>query len=244
MRKIVSSAAAAALCLPAPAIAAPPLGSRLGSDVRDEKPEDEATAARRGHVFASCMVNKRGNLARKVLSQTTSKGYTAAYKDLVYGEVECFNAGLDDATHLTYGWKLAIPPALFRGLLAEELIKHDLATYGALPALPRQMVYVRPWYAGTTRYEAVDEMATCAAESAPAQTLALLKTEPYSNAERAQIGVLAPSLGACLRAGFQLDANRQALRAALAEALYQRTQPWPVMAPPPVPAPTSGEAPK
>ena len=62
------------------------------------------------------------------------------------------------------GWKIAIPPAIFRGLIAEELIKHDLATIAALPALPRQMIYVRPWYAGTTRYPQVDEMATCASE--------------------------------------------------------------------------------
>jgi hypothetical protein len=150
---------------------------------------------------------------------------------LASGETECFNAGLDDATHLTYGWKLVIPSALLRGLIAEELIKHDLATFSALPALPRQLVYSRPWYAGTTRYEAVDEMATCAGETAPADVLALLKTEPYGNAERAAIGTLAPTLGACLRAGFQLNPNRQALRAALAEALYQRTQPWPVTPP-------------
>src|SRR6185503_3296925 len=185
MRKFVVGAAAAALWLPALAAAAPPIGSRLGSEVRDEKPEDEATAARRGHVFASCMVNKRSGLARRLVAQVDQKGYSAAYKALVSGETECFNAGLDDATHLTYGWKLAIPPALLRGLIAEELVKHDLATFAALPALPRQLVYSRPWYAGTTRYEAVDEMATCASETAPAAILALLKTEPYSNAERA-----------------------------------------------------------
>jgi hypothetical protein len=219
--------------------AAPPLGSRLGSDVRDEKPEDEATAARRGHVFASCMVNKRTNLARKMLAQTDEKSYDAAYKNLTVGEHECFNTGLDDATHLTYGWKLKIPPALLRGLIAEHLIKHDLATFAALPVLPKQLVYVRPWYIGTTRYEAVDEMATCAAETAPGQVLALLKTDPYSNAERAAIGTLAPTLGSCLRAGFQLNPNRQALRAALAEGLYQRAQSWPVTAPAATPAQTA-----
>ncbi len=211
--------------------AGPPLGSRLGSDVRDEKPEDEATAARRGHVFASCMVNKRTGLARQLLAQTEEKGYEKVYRDLTSGEHECFNSGLDDATHLTYGWKLKIPPALMRGLIAEYLIKHDMANFTALPVLPRQMLYSRPWYVGTTRYPQVDEMATCASETAPAQVIELLKTDPYSNPERAAIGVLAPTLGACLRAGFQLSPNRQALRAALAEALYQRTQPWPVTQP-------------
>ena len=230
---------ATAISFHAAVAADPPLGSRLGSDVRDEKPEDEATAARRGHVFASCIANKRTNSARRLLSQTDEKGYTAEYKTLTSGEFECFNAGLDDATHLTYGWKLKVPTALLRGLVAEHLIKKDMATFAALPALPRQLVYSRPWFAGTTRYEAVDEMATCAGDTAPAAVLALLRTEPYSDAERAAIGTVAPALGACLRAGYQLNPNRQALRAALAEGLYQRAQPWPVQTPvalPPVPA--------
>lgn len=232
--------AAGMLSLNAVASAGPPLGSRLGSDVRDEKPEDEATAARRGHVFASCMVNKRTGLARQLLAQLDEKGYEKIYRDLTAGEHECFNTGLDDATHLTYGWKLKIPPALMRGLIAEHLIKHDMANFAALPALPRQLLYSRPWYVGTTRYAQVDEMATCAAETAPAQILQLLKTDPYSKSERAAIGVLAPTLGACLRAGFQLNPNRQALRAALAEALYQRTQAWPVTQPATTtPAPTT-----
>lgn len=235
MRKLMFLAAGM-MSLNGVAWASPPLGSRLGSDVRDEKPEDEATAARRGHVFASCMANKRTGLARQLLAQTEEKGYEKVYRDLTAGEHECFNAGLDDATHLTYGWKLKIPPALMRGLIAEHLIKHDMANFTALPALPRQLLYSRPWYVGTTRYTQVDEMATCAAETAPAEVIALLKTEPYTDAERSAIGVLAPTLGGCLRAGFQLNPNRQALRAALAEALYQRTQPWPTTTPATPPA--------
>lgn len=230
MRKLVLVTFSATGLATGAAVAEPPLGSRLGSEVRSERKEDEASAARRGHVFASCMVNKRQNLAKRVVAQVDEKGYAAAYKAMTSGEIECFNAGLDDATHLTHGWRLDIPPAVLRGLLAEQLIKHDWARYAALPALPRQLTYSRPWYAGTTRYEAVDEMATCASETAPAATLALLKTEPYSDLERAAFGTIAPTLGGCLRAGFELGANRQALRSALAEAMYQR-----IASPPPVP---------
>jgi hypothetical protein len=215
-----------------PAAAEPPLGSRLGDRMRPGRAEDAATAARRGHAFAACMSNKRPIHARRLLAQTDQKGYEKAYKSLVSGEIECFTTAFDDATHVTEGWKLTIPPAVLRGLIAEHLIKRDMASFAALPPLPRQMVYVRPWYAGTTRYDAVDEMATCASETAPAETMALLRTVAYSAAEQAAIGTLAPALGPCLRAGFQLDANRQALRAALAEALYQRAQSWPVAQPP------------
>jgi hypothetical protein len=204
------------------AAAEPPLGTRLGDRLRSEKPEDEASAARRGHALASCLANKRTIQAKRLLMQVDEKGYADAYKSLTSGDIECFNTAFDDANHITEGWKFTVPPAVLRGLIAEYLIKRDPAQYASLSALPRQLTYSRPWYAGTTRYEAVDEMATCASEITPAETLALLKTEAYSEAERAAIGALAPTLGACLRAGFKLDANRQALRAALAEALYQR----------------------
>jgi hypothetical protein len=74
-------------------------------------------------------------------------------------------------------------------------------------------------------------MATCASESAPAETLALLKTLPYSDAEGAAFGAVAPHLGACLRAGVKVTGNRQSLRAALADALYQRVaNPMPIAA--------------
>jgi hypothetical protein len=226
---------ALALSLTATAAAAePPLGTRIGDRLRTDGKEDEATAARRGHAFASCMVNKHSAQAKKLLSQTTEQGYTAAYNKLTSGDIECFSTAFDDANHVTEGWKITIPPAVMRGLLAEELIKHDAVRYSSLPALPRQLSYSRPWYPGTTRYEAVDEMATCASDVAPAEVLALLNTAPYTDAERTAVGALAPTLGACLRAGFQLGANRQALRAALAEALYQR-----VAMPPPAATPGS-----
>jgi hypothetical protein len=84
----------------------------------------------------------------------------------------------------------------------------------------------------TQRDPIVDEMATCTADVNPMGTLALLQTEAYSDAEMAAVQTLAPDIGRCLRAGATLKANRQAMRAALAEALYQRTQPWPVQAAP------------
>jgi hypothetical protein len=207
-------------CIATAALADPPIGSRLGDRLKANA-EDEQTAARHSHELANCLVNKRRAQSERLVGQTTSDGYKAAYKAMIGGDLECFNM-FDDASHLTGGRSFSIPPEVLRGLLAEHLIAHDWSRFAALPVLPRQMVYARPWFAGTNRHVAVDEMATCVSETAPAQILALLKSEPYSDAEQAAYGALGPHLGACLRVGAKVDANRQTLRAALADALYQR----------------------
>ena len=136
------------------------------------------------------------------------------------GEHECFS--MTEGNDLVEGRLVAFPPDIFRGMLAEWAIKADLAKFSVLPALPRQLTYARPWYAITHRDPSVDEMATCVSETAPSEALALLKTIPYSDDEGAAFGALGPNLGACLRAGVKITGNRQSLRAALAEGLYQR----------------------
>jgi hypothetical protein len=200
----------------------PPIGSRLGQRMEARGPaEAEAEAAHHGHELASCLVNRRRSDSQKLLAQIDDQGYRKAYKSLTSGQLDCFNMW-DDATHVTEGRSFSMPPEVLRGFLAEELIKRDLPRYAGLPALPKQMVYSRPWYGGTNRHPSVDEMATCVSETAPLDTIGLLKSEAYTPAEMTAIQTLAPTLGACLRIGTKVDANRQTLRAALADALYQR----------------------
>ena len=241
--KVRISLLASAIGLSCVAIAAavaaapdPVTGSRVAERVKPNA-ENEQTAARHGHELASCLVNKRRDQSQRLLAQISEDGYAKAYKALTSGDLDCFNMW-DDATHITGGRYFSIPPEVLRGLLAEQLIKRDLARFAALPAMPRQMVYTRPWYAGTNRHVAVDEMATCVSESAPGETLALLKSEPYGAAENAALGALGPHLGACLRIGAKVDANRQTLRAALADALYQRV----ANPPPAISSPTAQPA--
>lgn len=200
----------------------PPIGSRLGQRMETRGPaEAEAEAARHGHELASCLVNRRRSDSVTLLAQVDVQGYRKAYKSLTSGQLDCFNMW-DDAIQITEGRSFSMPPEVLRGFLAEEFIKRDLPRYTALPVLPRQMVYSRVWYNGTNRHPSVDEMATCVSETAPLETVALLKSEAYTPSEMAAIQTLAPSLGACLRIGTKVDANRQTLRAALADALYQR----------------------
>jgi len=219
--RVVLIAWAVGVCSSVAAVAEPPIGSRLGNRVVRGGEEDEVTSAHHAQEFASCLVNRRAEEVQRLLGQTNDAGYKAAYKELTDGRLDCFNMG-DDANLVTEGWRFSIPTDIMRGMLAEQMIKHDMPRYAALPALARQMTYTRPWYGATNRDVSVDEMATCVSETDAVDTLSLLKTRPYSQEEGAAFAALGPTLGACLRAGVKVMGNRQSLRAALADGLYQR----------------------
>ena len=109
-----------------------------------------------------------------------------------------------------------------RGVVAEVLVKEDLRSAAALPAHPIQRQYPRHWFAATGRHISIDEMATCIAETNPQGILYLLGFGPKTAGEAAAITALEPSFKACLRAEYKLVGDRQIVRGALADALYQR----------------------
>ena len=231
-RALLLASAISLLCIAAPSAAEPPIGSRLGERLTKDRPLDEATSVKQGHALASCLVNKRAPQVKQLLNQTDKNGYASAYKVLTGGEIDCFSMFVDSTAPLAEARAFQAPRDIFRGLLAEELIERDTKSYAALASLPRRLTYSRPWYAATDRDPSVDEMATCVSEIAPAEALALLKTEPYSDGEGSAFAAVVPRMGLCLRAGVKLTGNRQSLRAALADALYQRVvNPAPVVPP-------------
>ena len=224
---------AAALCLSGTALADPPLGSRLGDREVSKGFDAEKLAARRTHAAATCMVNKRHSAAERLLAATDEAVLKKAYADLWSGDLDCYSGFEDNDSGFVEGRVIHAPLDILRGMLAEEMVKRNAAAVAQLQLLqPLKQIYSRPWYAMTNRDPIVDEMATCVADVNPMGTLALLQTEAYSDAEMAQVRTISPDIGRCLRAGATLKANRQAMRAALAEALYQRTQAWPAQAPP------------
>jgi len=218
----------------AAAAADPPIGSRLGERTTKNQEKREREAALGAQEMARCLVNKKRQSVRAFLATVDAKE-SKRLSDGMSGEHECFS--MTEGNDLVEGRMVTFPHDIYRGMLAEWMIKADERTFAALPALPRQMVYTRNWYAVSDRDASIDEMATCVSESAPAETLALLKTMPYSPEEGAAFGVLGPHLGACLRVGVRVTGNRQSLRAGLADALYQRVANPPPAAPP-VPATT------
>ena len=206
----------------------PPTGSRLGNRHDAKAIEDKREAAAAAHGMAKCLVGKHPRDARRLLSSVSEADAEKASRRL-NGEFDCFSF---PAGHLrSDGARLSFPTDVFRGMLAEYLVHADRQRFQLLPALPRQMTHSRPWYAATGRHVATDEMATCVADVDPTKILALLRTEAQTDAERQAFAAVTPVLGACLRAGAELKGSREAIRAALAEALYQRTQPWAVTPP-------------
>ena len=115
-----------------------------------------------------------------------------------------------------------------RWMSAEYFIAQNPAAVAALQPLPRRRVYDRPWFKATMRHNSIDEMAACVADTNPQGIVALNRTWVGSKEESTALGALKSDFANCLRAGVQLKGERKAIRGALVEALYQRTQPWPV----------------
>jgi hypothetical protein len=215
----------AAVMIASPALAEPPTGSRLGSRTISglQRTEEESAAA--AQKLASCMVAKRGSAAREYVLADTPEAADKA-QSVLFKQIECMSwvqtSDMSDTSHVS------IPRDVLRGQLAEALLKGEAGAVAALAVLPLAKDYSRPWFAATSRNAVIDEMAACVADTNPQGIAGILKTREYSQDERAAFGAVAPSLGPCLRVGAKLQANRQALRAALADALYQRiTRPAP-----------------
>ena len=239
MRKVLLGAFLACAAA-AGAFADPPLGSRLGERTTKDLEKRERESALGAHEMARCLVNKQHSIVRAFLA-ALDPSESQRLSNKMSGELECLSMVPGDDT--VEGRIVTFPHDLYRGMLAEWMIKGDERTFAALPALPRQLTYSRAWYAVSDRDVSVDEMATCVAETSPAGILALIDTVPYSDGEGAAFGALGPSLGACLRAGVKVRGNRQSVRAALADALYQRiANPAPLPPPATAPAPSGQDA--
>lgn len=216
---IAGAAVAVSLSSMSASLAEPPIGSRLGDRADRKKVADDRDAIQAAHELAGCIVLKRGSSARELLNARDAKVVKEANARMT-GEVDCI-ANLPEHP-LAEGVRVIYPPDIMRGDLTEELLKRDRSAVAQLQPLPIQKTYSRSWFAFTQRHLSVDEMAACVADTNPSAIMALLQSNPLSNEEGAAFGNLMPSMGPCLVAGTKLDAKREALRAALAEALYQR----------------------
>jgi hypothetical protein len=170
--------------------------------------------------FATCLVQFHPDEVRALLQATSADAASRPYHSLA-DDNRCFSRVFgnqqfrpDDAS---------VSMDMLRGRLAEQELLNRSAEVAALQSLPlQQKRYIRPWFAATGRHPAVDEMAACMADTDPAGIMTIVRTTPGFADENAALAALSPALTKCLSAGTRLDASRQALRAALADALYQR----------------------
>jgi hypothetical protein len=200
--------------------AEPPIGSRLGNRVETKAVGDEGDAVQAAHEFAGCMVLERGSAASDLLAARNADQVKALNAKLT-GNLDCF-ANISRNALVVEGLRVHYPPPIMRGDLAEELLKRYRPAVARLQPLPIQKTYSRSWFDFTGRHVSLDEMSACVADTNPGAILALVGTQPLSDDESAAFAALMPSMGPCLVAGTKLDAKREPLRAALAEALYQR----------------------
>lgn len=210
---------AATLCLASATLADPPTGSRLGSHTQPGPAltaKDQAVGAKQ---MATCLYNRKNEIAQAALLASTKEAADSATAKL-FGTVQCFNTQF--ANDMVEERHISFPPEVMRGMLAEAALLRSGAKVAALQPLPLQKMYQRDWFAVTGRHVTVDEMGACIADTNPAGIIALMRTEPTGNQEGAAFAQLSDNLGKCLRVGTKLQANRQSLRAALADALFQR----------------------
>lgn len=197
----------------------PPIGSRVGERLQKDQINNERDAVQSAHQLAGCIIVKQGSAARDLLGARSDEEIKKLQAKMT-GEFECI-ADLP-GNDFVEGVEVNYPQDVMRGDLAEELIKRNRHDVSALQPLPIQKVYARNWFAFTGRVVSVDEMAACVADTAPGAVIALVETQPFSDSEGTAFSSLVPYMGPCLRAGTKLEGKREPLRAALAEALYQR----------------------
>lgn len=192
-----------ALALPAALVASPAAAAR---DIGDR--------------YVLCLSETRSAQVGELLHASTAAAANLRYRALIDDD-RCFARVFGNQAFRPED--VAISQDMLRGKLAERALLADLTQVSALQPLPlQQKRYIRSWFGATGRHPAVDEMAACMADTDPAGITALIQTDQDSSEETAAIGALSPSLTKCLSAGTRLDASRHALRAALADALYQR----------------------
>lgn len=168
-------------------------------------------------AFVQCMVANRKQLSEQYLGATEPADF-AKWRDRLWDNVRCNLPGFPGGGG---GWRtIQMPIDVERGLVAEQLILTGRVTPTTEPVKPAP--YQPRWAAVTGRASAIDEMADCVAANDPGGVVALLRSDADSDAEKAAFAVLSEKFGQCLVSGATLKANRLSMRAALAEALYQR----------------------
>ncbi|HEY6048700.1 MAG TPA: hypothetical protein VIV07_06605 [Sphingomicrobium sp.] len=170
--------------------------------------------------YAACLVEMHPERVRALMQAPSAEAANQPYRSLS-DDSRCFTRVFDSKPYRAEDAALSLD--MLRGRLAEQALLAEGEQVEALQPLPlQQKRYLRPWFAATGRNPAVDEMGACMADTDPGAIMALIRTAPGSSYESDAIGAMSGSLTRCLSAGTRLDASRQALRAALADALYQR----------------------
>lgn len=198
--------------------AEPPTGSRLGNRLKplaNPSHRDQDELAQRA---AQCAATLYRSDATKVFEATSAEARDSA-RAAIGMLVRCSMSYLLGGEAEIYVFRQN--PPIYDGMLGEELVKGS-GRLSALPAMPLVENYNRAWFGMTGRPVALDDMAVCVVNVAPAQVGALFNTKIKTDEERAAIGNLGPAMGQCLQEDVELKLDERWLRSALGEAMYRR----------------------
>lgn len=193
------------------------IGSRLTPRQTTAIQHDQRSANRQSLFLFRCIARKRPSQTRLYLD-ATDPSVIRKLRGPLMSPVIC--SDLLDVSGLATEQQVKAPEELVRGMLAEGMLREESPPMPATEPLGR--VYSNDWSSLSQRGAVVDEMATCVAATNPAGIRELVMTDPGSVEGNRAIAKISPSLGQCLAINAKLIANRQQLRAALAEGLYHR----------------------
>jgi hypothetical protein len=170
------------------------------------------------HSMARCLYDKHRKDALAMLAATA-----AAEAGRLHNRLVSMRPCSEMTVEIPSSGEVAIQPPRenLRGMVAEAALR-DVPGAGELGPLETPPPSARDWFAATGREAAVDAMAVCMADRHPIGIRKLLAAAPTSGEESGVLQALAAVLPQCLPQGVTLKANREAFRAALAEAFYHR----------------------
>lgn len=212
---------AAASLLAMPAIAQPPLGSRLDpapGAVRPQDSLDRVTGRRVMRTFAGCLLRNKPRIAAEIMAEPFgSETQAAVVQRRVAGINDCMGA-----TGLSMGFSVrALAGALAEAELGNRFATTDLARVARLTGDDITVLSLTP-------RNGSEELGLCVVRRAPEAVRTWALSEPGSAAETAARRIAVDQVGPCVDQGQPLRADIDGLRAILSAALYRalwRTRP-------------------
>ena len=214
---------AATVSFAAPALADPPIGSRIDrsgpglTGKYDPRHSKSARPAINAYLRCSAALNMSGAL--KVLGAEFRSSEQLALADDFLPRVTIS----DDRTENCFGnfgsAALRFEPITVVGALAEYFVveRYRSKAIADIAGLTRE-----EWQsAALTPRNASEALGMCVAEARPDLVLELVESEPESAAETTAIGEIVPLLSPCLPVGFEASFDAPALRTILAFGFYR-----------------------
>lgn len=175
--------------------------------------ETPAKALAVGRKVSACMVVRHPAMVASFISADAAVVKVRGLDDALSG---CLVESQADrnSSQLSYGNRE------FQGMLAEA----SIMAWTAAEALPVDSApnYAARWVSADPSQSVVDRMAICLAAKHPAESVALVRSVPGSVEEKAAITAMMPHIGGCVVQGATLKGNRNAIRLAVARAVYYR----------------------